>query len=307
VPFAEANGQRLYYEVKGEGEPLIMISGLATDHLVWAMQVPAIASHFRTVIFDNRDSGRSSQAQGPYHITHMAGDTIALADALELESFHLVGGSMGGAIAQEVALSSPQRVRTLTLCMTWGGAGTWGVESSRLWAAAAARTPREELVDSMMLVTLSEQFYEDPDAVAYMRQMTMGNPHAQSMEAFGRQIQACGHHETRKRLPALKMPVHVIGGECDMLIPVWKSKELARLIPGARLTVLAGASHAAGIEQTERYNEALLGFLLEHSGGERAGERDGATASRRGASSADPAREPATVSRVRAAGRPQPS
>ena len=264
MPFAEANGQRLYYETHGQGEPLLMVGGLSSDHLVWSMQVPALARHFRTVIFDNRDSGRSTQARGPYHITHMAGDTIGLADALGLESFHLVGGSMGGAIAQEVALAQPGRIRTLTLCMTWGGAGTWGVESARLWAAAVARTPREELVDTMMLVTLSEQFYENPDAVAYLRQMTMNNPHPQSAEAFGRQVQACGHHETRKRLPALGMPVHVIGGECDMLIPVWKSKELARLIPGARLTVLEGASHAAGIEHTDRYNEAVLSFLLEH-------------------------------------------
>lgn len=261
MPFAEVNGQRLYYEAHGEGDPLLLVSGLGADHLAWALQLPACARRFRTVVFDNRDCGQSSTAQGTYHVSHMALDALGLADALALDSFHLVGGSLGGAIAQEMALSTPDRIRSLTLCMTWGGSGQWSIERARLSVAQARRTPREELVDTLMLMTLSEEFYEQPDAVAYLRQMTVDHPHPQSTEALVRQIEAGGRHETRRRLPSLRMPVHVIGAEHDMLVPVWKSKEIAELIPGAKLTVLERASHAVAIEHPQRFNEALLDFI----------------------------------------------
>jgi 3-oxoadipate enol-lactonase len=263
MPFAEGNGQRLYYEVHGAGDPLLLIGGLGCDHLTWSLQLPALAQHFKTVVFDNRDSGQSSQAAGTYHVSHLALDALALANELELEQFHLLGGSLGGAIAQELALSSPDRVSTLTLCMTWAGSGPWGVERARLSSAQARRTPREELADTMMLMTLSEEFYERPDAVAYLRRMTVDNVHPQSTEAFVRQVDAGGRHETRRRLPSLQMPVHVIGAERDMLVPVWKSVEIAELIPGAKLTVLEGASHGIAIEDPERFNRPVLDFLTE--------------------------------------------
>src|ERR1051325_364084 len=109
MPFTEANGQRLYYEVQGDGEPLLMVMGLGADHLAWALQVPPLAEHFKVITFDNRDAGQSSYADGPYEITDMAADAVALADELELESFHLIGASMGGCIAQEMALGWAER------------------------------------------------------------------------------------------------------------------------------------------------------------------------------------------------------
>lgn len=263
MPFAEVNGQRLYYEVHGAGDPLMLIGGIGSDHLTWALQLPGWSQRFKTVVFDNRDAGQSSQAAGTYHVSHMALDALALATLLELESFHLLGGSLGGAIAQEMALSSPDRIRTLTLCMTWAGSGPWGVERARLTVAQARRTPREELLDTLMLMTLSEEFYERPDAVAYLRRMTVDQAHPQSTEGFIRQIDAGGRHETRRRLPSLQMPVHVIGAERDMLVPVWKSREIAELIPGAKLTLLEGASHGIAIEDPERFNRTVLDFLTE--------------------------------------------
>ena len=90
MPTIEANGQTLYYEMHGEGEPLLAVMGLAADTTAWTLQVPAFAARHRTVIFDNRDVGQSSMAEGPYEISDMARDALAVADALELESFHLL-------------------------------------------------------------------------------------------------------------------------------------------------------------------------------------------------------------------------
>ena len=107
MAIAEANGQQLYYEIHGEGEPLLCVHGLSCDTLAWIPQIQAFAAEHRTVIFDNRDVGQSSMAEPGYDIADMARDALALADELELESFHLLGVSMGGAIAQEIALQAP--------------------------------------------------------------------------------------------------------------------------------------------------------------------------------------------------------
>ncbi len=114
MPTADCNGQTLYYEEHGEGDPLLCVMGLSANTLAWALQVQAFSAAHRTIIFDNRDVGQSSMADGNYEITDMATDALALADHLGLEQFHLVGVSMGGAIAQEMALAAPERVKTLT-------------------------------------------------------------------------------------------------------------------------------------------------------------------------------------------------
>jgi 3-oxoadipate enol-lactonase len=264
MPTIEANGQTLYYEVHGEGEPLLLVMGLAADTMAWAMQVPAFSAHYRTIIFDNRDVGQSSMAAGPYEITDMAQDTLALADALELESFHLVGVSMGGAIAQEVALATPDRVRTLTLAMTWPRGGAWAAKLSELWSARVEHMSREERVDELMLLTLSEDFFENADGVAWLRDLMLQNPHPQSADAFARQLDASSRHDTRERLGRLAIPTHVIGAEHDILVPVWKSSELAELIPGARLSVIDAGPHGANHECAEEFNRLVLDQSLKH-------------------------------------------
>ena len=140
MPTIEANGQTLYYEDHGEGEPLLCVMGLAADVLAWALQVPAFSARHRTVVFDNRDVGRSSLAAGAYEIADMARDALALADGLELERFHLLGVSMGGAIAQEMALPAPERVRTLTLAVTFARGRRLGAQLSAVWGSRCRRS-----------------------------------------------------------------------------------------------------------------------------------------------------------------------
>jgi 3-oxoadipate enol-lactonase len=261
---AEVNEQRLYYEVHGDGEPLLCVHGLACDTLAWIPQVHAFSAAYRTVIFDNRDVGQSSQCDGEsYEIADMARDALALADELELESFHLLGISMGGAIAQEIALQSPDRIRTLTLAVTFPAGGTYARRMADVWSARVRQISREQHVDELMLLNHSEGFYENAEMVEFIRTAILNNPHPQSPEAFGRQLDACSRHDTRDRLPGLTMPTHVIGGEYDVLVPVWKSREVASLIPGAKLTVLPNAPHGLSLERAEEFNAAVLGFIRE--------------------------------------------
>lgn len=266
MPFADANGQRLFYLEHGEGDPLVLVTGLGGDHLSWGEQIAPFAERYRTVVFDNRDSGQSSETPEAYEIADMAEDTLALADGLELDDFHLMGISMGGAIAQEVALAAPERLRSLTLAMSWSGDGHWGRVRGRLMANAAMRTPREEHVEQLLLACLSEEAFADPERVAYFREMVIDNPHPQSLEAFARQAQAVGNHDAGDRLSRLSLPVHVIGAERDLMVPVWKARELAERIAGARLTVIEDGTHAVNMERAEEFNRATLDFLVEVSG-----------------------------------------
>jgi 3-oxoadipate enol-lactonase len=265
MPSIEANGQSLYYELHGEGEPLVCVMGLSADTPAWALQLPAFSARHRTLIFDNRDVGQSSLADAAYEIADVARDVLALADALELGSFHLLGLSMGGAIAQEVALASPERVRTLTLAMTFAAGGPWARKLSDVWGSRVHKISREEHVDELMLLNNSEEFFENSEAVAWLRGLMLENPHYQPPDAFARQLDACSRHETRDRLGSLAMPVHVIGAERDILVPMWKSREIASLIQGAKLTVIEGAPHGANLERAEEFNRAVLDFIAQQA------------------------------------------
>jgi pimeloyl-ACP methyl ester carboxylesterase len=263
VAFAEVNGQRLYHEVAGEGEPLLCVHGLACDTLAWIPQVETFSAAHRTVIFDNRDVGQSSMSAGDYEIADMGRDALGLADALELESFHLLGVSMGGAIAQEIALQAPGRVRTLTLAVTFSTGGVYSRQLAKVWGARVRQISREQHVDELMLLNHSEEFFENADMVAFVRAAMLQNPHPQPPEAFGRQLAAAGRHNAHDRLGGLTMPTHVIGAERDILVPVWKSRQIAAAIPGAELSVLPGAPHGASLERAEEFNAAVLGFIRE--------------------------------------------
>lgn len=264
MPYADVDGGQVYYEQHGSGPSLLCIQGLALDVSGWNPQVPVWSREYRVTVFDNRDCGRSFYAREGYDIRVLAADALALADRLGLTSFHILGSSMGGAIAQEIALAHPERVRSLTLCVSYAGTGVWGRERTRLDLAHCARMSAEELAIELMLLTLSEQTLEDMgEQLRAMAQMVLSYPYRQRPEGYERQLAASATHEARDRLGTLQVPVHVIGAEQDLMVPVWRSRELARLIPGARLSIIDGAGHAVHLERTAEYNRLVLDFLRE--------------------------------------------
>jgi pimeloyl-ACP methyl ester carboxylesterase len=172
---------------------------------------------------------------------------------------------MGGAISQELALTAPERVRTLTLAVTYAGTGNWGRTFSQVWGGRRQQASREEHIDELMLLTLSEEFFANEEATQYVRGMMLSDPNPQPPEAFARQLEASRSHEVRDRLGSLELPVHVIGGEYDILVPIWKQRELAELIPGAKLTVIERCPHGANIERAPEFNQYVLDFIAEQA------------------------------------------
>ena len=265
MPIAEANEQRLYYESHGEGDPLLCVMGLGADHTAWVLNVPQWSESRRVIVFDNRDVGQSSYHEERYEVGDMASDALALADALELETFDLLGLSLGGAISQEIALRAPERVRTLTLAVTYGGFGGWGAQRAKVFHAFLEGMTREQRVEFLMALVYSDIVFDNEQFVTAARETMLAHPHPQSNEAFIRQLEASSRHEARDRLGQLQMPVQVIGAERDVMVPAHKSPELARLIPGAKLTMFDSA-HAVNVEAAQEFNAAVLDFIAETAG-----------------------------------------
>jgi pimeloyl-ACP methyl ester carboxylesterase len=147
--------------------------------------------------------------------------------------------------------------------VTWSGSSAYSRRLSEVWGARVRQVSREQHIDELMLLSQSEEFFDNPDMVAFIRTAMIDNPHPQPPEAFCRQLEACGRHDTRDRLGTLTMPTHVIGAERDILVPIWKSEEIASLIPGAKLTVLPRAPHGTSLERAEEFNSTVLAFIRE--------------------------------------------
>src|SRR3954469_8433188 len=261
MPHADLNGLDIHYEVHGEGDPLVCVHGLGCDRRAWALQIEPFSQDYQAVFFDNRDVGQTSLVPHDYSTADMADDVLALADHLELETFHLLGISLGGMVSQHVALEAPDRVRSLTLAVTHGGVQQAGRLRGHLLGSYARHLPPEDQVDNLLYLCYTEAFFENQEMYEFMRTALLENPYPQPPKAFARQGAAGAHHDVRERLGELTMPVHVIGAERDLMIPVWKQRELASLIPGSKLTVIEAQGHGVVWEAAEEFNTAVIEFV----------------------------------------------
>jgi pimeloyl-ACP methyl ester carboxylesterase len=262
MPKIDVRGLEMYYEIEGSGPPVVLLAGLSQDHLGWAVQQPAlVAAGYRTLSVDNRDAGQTAQSRSSYTIRQFADDTVGLMDALGLSSAHIVGASMGGMIAQEIALNHPGRASSLTLVCT---AASIDAELSgvlRAWKAARPHCAEDDFVLSLSPWLFSYRFLQQPEAVGGFMQLVRGNPFPQTVAGFQRQCDAVLSHHTEDRLGRIEVPTHVIVGTEDTLTPPRLSRVLAEHIPGARLTELPQVAHVMFLESPDTFNPPLLQFL----------------------------------------------
>jgi pimeloyl-ACP methyl ester carboxylesterase len=255
-----ANGVDLWVEQEGAGDDVLFISGLADEGACWVDQVAGLKDHHRVTTFDNRGVGQSSTPDGPFQITDFAADTAALIDALGLERPHVVGSSMGGAIAQELALAHPDRVRSLVLNGTWcrGDRFLHEVFRNWIWSAQKADSIRDLLV-TVNLWCFAPRIWNEGTMDSWI-DAAEASPHQQSVDAFSRSAQALIEHDSADRLEGIAAPTLVTVGELDIALPPRFSEELVRRIPGARLQVIPAAGHQPFQELPDHYNRLLDGF-----------------------------------------------
>jgi 3-oxoadipate enol-lactonase len=254
-------------ERSGSGPPLLAIMGMSGTALHWGEPfLEALRSDFEVIAYDHRGVGASSRLQGEISIAQLAEDAAGLLAALELESAHVLGISMGGMVAQELALAHPERVRTLTLgCTYCGGEGSSQAAPEVIQGLFEAMSSgdRERAIRTGWEANVSAAMAADPDAYATFR--AIAERRAVAVPVVMAQAQAIFAHDTSARLPQLKMPVLVIHGSEDQMLPVANGRMIAGLIPQAHLEILEGIGHLFFWELPERSAELIRGLAAVHA------------------------------------------
>lgn len=264
MPHADVNGQQLYYEVHGQGEPLLMHPGFGcTVEIYWA-NIPALAERFRVVVFDPRGSARSSQGSGEgTTMRDYADDAAGLLDHLGIPAAHVFGASFGGMVAQHIALEYPERVRRLVLCCTTPGGAAHVMppaENIAKFLAASAITDPAAAVRSTYFLNYSDAYVAAHDAEIVARALKNAGLRS-TPEGQASQMAAVQGHDTAAVLKDIRQPTLVAHGTDDGTVPVENGRILAAGIPGARFSPYRDARHLIFTERADELNAEIIGFL----------------------------------------------
>jgi len=264
MPRTRIGALSLYYEIHGEGHPLLLIAGLNADHASWIGVRGRLARHFRVIVFDNRGSGRSDVPDTPYSIRDMAGDAAGLLDHLRIQKCHVIGHSMGGYIAQELALSYPERVGRLILEAT---SCVSSVRNTMLFNSFLQRFEKdhdhEALLRSWTCWSFSPKTFERKNYVASFIKEASAYPYLQSAEGFKGQIDAIGSFNACARIKQIKAKTLVLVGSDDILIYPAESMTLVKGIRGSVCEEIQDAGHCVHVENPAAVTSKVVQFLKQ--------------------------------------------
>ncbi len=244
----------LHHVRRGAGEPLLLIQGMSGTHRHWGEALlAALEADFELVAYDHRSTGESPRVEGRFTLADLADDAAGLVEQLGAGPVHVLGVSMGGMVAQELALRHPASVRTLVLGCTYAGGPEGRLTEQgvvEVLAEGMRSGDRERAVRAAWSVNVSEPFAADPANFAAFREMALTRPVA--VEVIMRQMQAIAGHDTSARLADVAAPALVVHGTEDRMLLAANGEAIARAIPGARLELLEGVGHMFWIEQPDR-------------------------------------------------------
>jgi pimeloyl-ACP methyl ester carboxylesterase len=264
MPKISVGDNELHYERGGSGEPLLMIQGMSGTHVSWGEPYLApLRESFDVIAFDNRGIGLSAPIDGPFTIDEMAEDAAGLMDELGIESAHVCGISMGGMIAQDLALAHPGRLRSLTLgCTYCGGPGSQLMPQANveILAAGMMSGDRDKAIRASYEVNLSPAFRADESRYEAFHEMATSVPAAK--KTIELQAQAIFGHDTSARLGEISTPSLIVHGTEDGVLPYPNGEMIASLMPAARLETLEDVGHMFWWEQPERSAELVREHAL---------------------------------------------
>ena len=263
MPKVKVNDIEVYYEIHGQGFPLVLIAGYGCGSWLWFKQLPFFSKTFQTIIFDNRGVGKTDKPDEAYSILMFADDTSGLLKHLNIIRCHVFGISMGGMIAQQIALSYPELVEKLILCSTtFGGPNSIHIPKHTLRIlASSARLPREEGLRRNMATAFSPRYIRDnPQVFEDVISHLLSNP--QPLYANQLQFRALKDFDVEKRLQEITSPTLILAGDKDEVIPAENSPLLHERIKESEIMMFKGSGHMVIIERAEDLNSKVTEFLL---------------------------------------------
>jgi pimeloyl-ACP methyl ester carboxylesterase len=262
----EFAGCSFAYNVRGEGEPAVFIQGVGLHGDGWLPQTEFLSATFRCLTFDNRGMAQSQPAGASITVEQMASDTLAIMDAAGFGAAHVIGHSMGGVIAQQIALTYPQRVRSLSLlCTSARGADATRLSWRLLWPSMRSRMGSRRMRRLAFLEIVMPPEYlstQEPDVLAERLSPIFGHDLAESPPVTIRQLNALMRFDARTRLAGLGgIPTLVLSATQDVIFPPRCGRRLAAGIPGARYLEVANSAHGVTIQRAGEVNNALSEHL----------------------------------------------
>jgi pimeloyl-ACP methyl ester carboxylesterase len=259
---AESAGTRIAYEVRGDGDPLVLVHGLAYDRAGWGRLPDLLADHFTVVLLDNRGVGESDAPGGPYTVAQLAADVAAVLEAAAIERTNVLGVSLGGYVAQEFALTYPDRLEKLVLCSTAPG-GPKAYPMPQATVEVFARYPTMEREAGLRMFvenSLGQRGVRDrPELVEEIFAYRLG--HAPSVAAWRAQAEAGATYDSYDRIGAIAAPTLVLHGGEDIVVDPRNAELLDELIPNAHLELVPERGHLLVWEDSDRVAELVTEFL----------------------------------------------
>ncbi|MFW9975218.1 MAG: alpha/beta fold hydrolase [Candidatus Thorarchaeota archaeon] len=268
MPYATVGEIDIYYEIHGpeNAPPLVLIGGWASYRWIWFRQIQAFKEKYRCVVFDNRGAGKSSKPDYPYTIKMMANDTVGLMDALHIKDAHILGMSMGGLIAQQIAISYPEKVRSLILSSThFGGSNYIPMDDKTMVLLIALPTETismEQAREMRYRATFSTQFLKENKSVieqidAWAEKLPT------PLYAQIHQSSATSGFDSESELKKITAQTLILHGANDRAVPTKNGELLAKRIPNSRLKIIEDASHFVIIEKYDEFNKEVMSFIDE--------------------------------------------
>jgi pimeloyl-ACP methyl ester carboxylesterase len=269
MPEVDHDGVTLHYETGGpaDAEPVVLVEGLGYSRWMWRWQRDALEETYRTIVPDNRGTGDSDAPPGPYTVGQLAADLDVVLEAAGVDLAHVVGASLGGMIAQQYALDHDRAASLGLFCTTHGGAEAVPVPpevQDRMFNVPDELDEREAIKYKMQ-PAMTEAFWEaNPDLIDRIVDWRLESDAPEpARQAQGAAVQS---FDVADRLEELSVPALVMHGTADRVVPVENGEQLHRTLPESELELVEGGPHLFFIEQAERVNDRLLGFLGAHAG-----------------------------------------
>jgi pimeloyl-ACP methyl ester carboxylesterase len=255
MPICKINDIDLYYEIHGTGKPLVLISGLSASQTTWLPVLNKLSKDHQVIIFDNRGVGKSEVPKGPYSIAQMADDTLALLDALNIEQFYLVGHSMGGAIAQQIAIKHSERIIRMMLYATSAKFNPlcMFMLTERLRLRQDNLDLKEIYRQTVLPWIFNHTFFTNEKMIESTLELMVNAPNLISIEGYASQLAACATHDTRDLLHNITVPTWVLSLREDLLTPMYEGQVLAAHIKTCRFIDLYDQAHAFHMQDPDKF------------------------------------------------------